>query len=386
MLWYHLGNYYLSQIIVDYTLLPLTVRLFIMRYASSNKKTFAKATLSASLALLMALALPFSAFATPADDKQAEADAAYVQLTEKQEFLDNASNNWVQAVADQEAAEAAVNEAQERIDAASKRISQLQELMSNRARTMYRSGSLTIIDLLFGATSFEEFANNWDLLTILNQNDADMISETKNLKAEIEEQKVVLVEQQEIATQKAKEAEEIKNEAESVVAEMQSIYDNLSAEAAELLEQEQAAREAAALEEWNNNNSSNNDGDSDNGGSSSSTDDSYSGRADAGSVVGRAYALLNEGDNYYVWGGVGPKGFDCSGFVSYCLTGNYSRLGTTYTFLGYTEVSDPQPGDIAVNSGHCGIYIGGGQMIHAASPGQGIVIGSVQSGMTFHRW
>ena len=359
-----------------------------MHQSFASKKTFAKATLNATLALLLALALPFSAFATPGDDKQAEAEAAYAQLTEKQEFLDTASNNWVEAVAEQEAAEAAVQEAQDRIDAATQRIAKLQELMGTRARTMYRSGNLTVIDLLFGATSFEEFANNWDFLAILNQNDADMISETKDLKAEIEAQKIVLVEQQEIATQKAKEAEEIKNEAESVVAEVQAIYDNLSAEAAELLAQEQAARDAAALDEWNNNQNNNSDGDGDNGGGSSSgdTNNSYSGRADAGSTVGRAWALYNEGTNTYVWGGVGPTGFDCSGFVSYCLTGNYSRLGTTYTFLGYTEVSDPQPGDIAVNSGHCGIYIGGGQMIHAASPGQGIVVGPVQGGMTFHRW
>ena len=366
-----------------------------MRYQNAAQTAHTTKITSIALALLLtfaAFALPCAAFATPGDDKQAEADAAYAQLTEKQNYLDTASNNWVQAVADQEAAEAAVDEAQGRIDAANVRIAQLQDYMSNRARSMYRNGSLSVIDLLFGAASFEEFANNWNFLTILTQNDANMISETKNLKAEIEEQKAVLVEQQEIATQKAQEAEQIKNEAETVVAEVQAIYDNLSEEAAELLAQEQAAREAAALAEWNANNSTSDSsdggsGDSDNSGSSSaSADNNYSGRADAGSVVGRAYALLEEGDNYYSWGGVGPKGFDCSGFVSYCLTGSYSRLGTTYTFLGYTEVSDPQPGDIAVNSGHCGIYVGNGQMIHAASPGQGIVLGAVQSGMTFHRW
>ena len=361
-----------------------------MRFPQARKQTCAKAFLSATLALSMALALPLSAFATPAEDKQAEAEAAYAQLTEKQDFLDTASNNWVEAVAEQEAAEAAVADAQSRIDEATDRISQLQDMMSNRARTMYRSGNLTVIDLLFGATTFEEFANNWDFLSILNQNDADMISETKDLKSEIEEQKVVLVEQQEIATQKAQEAEEIKNDAESVVAEIQSIYDNLSAEAAELLEQEQAARDAAQqqqiIESIENSGGSGSDDDYDDSGSSSGGTSGYTGRVDAGSILGRAYAILNEGDNYYSWGGVGPKGFDCSGFVGYCLTGSYSRLGTTYTFLGYTQVSDPQPGDIAVNAAHCGIYIGGGQMIHAASPGQGIVIGPVQSGMTFHRW
>ena len=74
----------------------------------------------------------------------------------------------------------------------------------------------------------------------------------------------------------------------------------------------------------------------------------------------------------YKWGAVGPDSFDCSGFVSYCVTGKYSRLGTTYTFLNYQRVSDPQPGDIVVNSNHTGIYIGGGMMIHAGTEKTGV--------------
>ena len=101
-------------------------------------------------------------------------------------------------------------------------------------------------------------------------------------------------------------------------------------------------------------------------------------------VVDRAYSSV--GNAEYVWGACAPGQFDCSGFVSYCLTGSYSRLGSTYTFLGWSEVYEPQPGDIAVNEAHCGIYIGGGQMIHAASPGQGVVIGGVQPGMIYVRY
>ncbi len=48
---------------------------------------------------------------------------------------------------------------------------------------------------------------------------------------------------------------------------------------------------------------------------------------------------------------------------------------TTYTFLTWTQVSNPQPGDVAVNENHCGIYIGGGQMIHAADYGIGVIVG-----------
>lgn len=104
---------------------------------------------------------------------------------------------------------------------------------------------------------------------------------------------------------------------------------------------------------------------------------------DGGSVVSRAYSQLGAA---YVWGACSPGAFDCSGFVSYCLTGSYTRLGTTYTFLGWTQVSDPQPGDVCVNANHCGIYIGGGQMIHAATEGVGVIVGAVQSGMIYVRY
>ena len=101
------------------------------------------------------------------------------------------------------------------------------------------------------------------------------------------------------------------------------------------------------------------------------------------SIVDRAYGWV--GNAEYVWGACSPGAFDCSGFVSYCLTGSYSRLGTTYTFLAWPQVSDPQPGDVCVNAGHCGIYIGGGQMIHAATEGVGVIVGPVQGGMIYVR-
>ena len=88
----------------------------------------------------------------------------------------------------------------------------------------------------------------------------------------------------------------------------------------------------------------------------------------------------------YRLGGKGPDSFDCSGFVSYCLTGRYNRLGTTKTFIKWPQVSNPQPGDVCVNSGHCGIYIGGGQMVHASGTKSGIKVSAVKSNMIYVRW
>ena len=100
---------------------------------------------------------------------------------------------------------------------------------------------------------------------------------------------------------------------------------------------------------------------------------------DGGTVVSRAYSKLGCA---YSWGGIGPNSFDCSGFVSYCLTGRYCRLGTTVTFMGWTRVTDPQPGDVVVNSRHTGIYVGNGQMIHASNYNTGVILTPISYSMT----
>ena len=115
--------------------------------------------------------------------------------------------------------------------------------------------------------------------------------------------------------------------------------------------------------------------------SSSSTTTSGT-NANGGSIVSRAYSQLGKP---YEWGAYGPSSFDCSGFVSYCLTGSYTRLGTTLTFMGWTRVSNPQPGDVVTTATHCGIYIGNGQMIHAPHTGDVVKVGPVQSGMIYVR-
>ena len=99
-------------------------------------------------------------------------------------------------------------------------------------------------------------------------------------------------------------------------------------------------------------------------------------------IVDRAYGCIGLP---YSWGGVGPSSFDCSGLVSYAVTGSFSRWGTTNTFMGMSQVGDPQPGDIATSWGHCGIYIGNGQMIHAPTFGQTVCISPVQGDMIIVR-
>lgn len=92
--------------------------------------------------------------------------------------------------------------------------------------------------------------------------------------------------------------------------------------------------------------------------------------------VRRAEAALG---TPYRSGASGPNGFDCSGLVSYCLTGNYGHAYTSYSFWGMPAVSDPVPGDVvACSPGHCGLYIGDGLMIHAPQSGEYVRVEAVR--------
>lgn len=370
-----------------------------------------KVALNAAFAAILAVGLSVpaaSAFAAPSDDKQAEAQAALQKLNQYQSELDQASANYEAAHQEQIDAQNRVDEAQKQIEEKTAQIEKDQQRLSDRARDMYRSGDTNFLDVILGASSFERFATTWNMLETLNGNDAELVSETKTAREDLQAAKQEAEEQAKVASDKAEEAKSVAEAADQKASEMQQTYNSLSAEAQELISQERAAQEAqqqaaAAAAEQNgtagndaattitnnnrnnttSNNSSSSSNSNKNNGSSSATNNSKPQSVSGNSVVNRAYSQLGKP---YQWGAVGPNSFDCSGLVSYCLTGSYSRLGTTGTFMGWTRVSNPQPGDICVNSHHCGIYIGGGQMIHAPQTGDVVKVSSVHSGMIYVRY
>lgn len=102
-----------------------------------------------------------------------------------------------------------------------------------------------------------------------------------------------------------------------------------------------------------------------------------------GSIVSYAMRFLGFP---YVWGAEGPSAFDCSGFTAYVYsafgiylphyTGSQAQMGRSVSESGL------QPGDLVFfntygSISHVGIYIGGGQFIHAATRGVGVTISSL---------
>ena len=114
--------------------------------------------------------------------------------------------------------------------------------------------------------------------------------------------------------------------------------------------------------------------------------------ASAGSSVtvpsaGNAQAIINEAYNHlgkaYVWGATGPSNFDCSGFTQYVYR---KAAGVDITRTTYSQINvgravtrdELQPGDlIFTHAGHVGIYVGGGNMIHAPQTGDVVKVSPV---------
>ncbi|MGI9201688.1 MAG: C40 family peptidase [Woeseiaceae bacterium] len=90
----------------------------------------------------------------------------------------------------------------------------------------------------------------------------------------------------------------------------------------------------------------------------------------------------------YRYGGSTPGGFDCSGLVHY----SYAQAGKTVPRTTATLWSELRPvserdlraGDvlffrIAGKMSHVGLYVGGGEFVHAPSSGKVVSIGSLRS-------
>ena len=87
----------------------------------------------------------------------------------------------------------------------------------------------------------------------------------------------------------------------------------------------------------------------------------------------------------YVFGGSTPGGFDCSGLTRYVFSQFGVSLAHSVSAQGRKghriKASNAQPGDLVVwnDGGHIGIYVGGGNMIHAPSPGDTVKLAPIFS-------
>ena len=363
-----------------------------MRTANTHKN-MARCAATATLACVLGLGLTAPAYADTASDLAAARTKLEQIGTQTQQIYDELATQ-TQAL-DQTAGE---------ITQKQQEIADGQAKLSTYVAGEYKTGGLSLLQVLTGVDDLGDMLNRLFYYGKVSDKQAQTIQEVKELKQELtdkqaEQEKNVAATQKKVDELNAQQAE-----AQSIVNSLDSqLQAELAAEAeanaalqaginASTAEKATVNTETAGTTEntnTNNNNGGQTNNNNNQGGNTPAptptpapapapaptpVPDNTNGSA----IVSRAYSKLGCA---YSWGGIGPNSFDCSGFVSYCLTGRYCRLGTTGTFMGWTRVSDPQPGDVVVNSYHTGIYIGNGQMIHASDYNTGVIISSVAAGM-----
>ncbi|MEU9099996.1 NlpC/P60 family protein [Streptomyces sp. NPDC048361] len=96
----------------------------------------------------------------------------------------------------------------------------------------------------------------------------------------------------------------------------------------------------------------------------------------AGQAVSFAMAQIGKP---YGWGDVGPSSYDCSGLTSVAWAHAGRPIPRTsqaqWQGLRHVSLSSAQPGDLIIyfnDATHVGMYIGGGQIVHAPRPGRTI--------------
>lgn len=340
--------------------------------------------------------------------KQNEVSSLQSQLTTLMGKVNTLESELIQTGED-------ITKAQSDLVVAQKKEKEQYAAMKKRIKYMYEAGNDSAFETLVTSDDFTDLLSKAEYVQNVHSYDRKQLQEYVETKQQISDLKDSLEkDQKELESKQAeyeKQGDNLNNlitsksaEVANLDSEIQAAAEAAAKEAAERAAKEaaeKAAKEAAKKQQVsaannstssnrhnsttsnnttsNKNNTSNTTRPSGNNTSSNTTSGS---NANGGTIVSRAYSQLGKP---YVWGACGPSSFDCSGFVSYCLTGSYTRLGTTLTFMGWTRVSNPQPGDVVTTATHCGIYIGNGQMIHAPHTGDVVKVGPVQSGMIYVR-
>ena len=354
--------------------------------------------------------------------KQSEVSSLQSQLTTLMGKVNTLESELIQTGED-------ITKAQGDLEVAQEKEKEQYAAMKKRIKYMYEAGNDSAFETLVTSEDFTDLLSKAEYVQNVHSYDRKQLQEYVETKQQISDLKASLEkDQKELESKQVeyeKQGDNLNNLISSKSAEVANLDSEIqaAAEAAAREAAERAAREAAekAAKEAerqqaaaSNNNSastSNRNNTTSNRNNTTSSSAATSNRnnttsnsssastttkpsnssnstttsgtnANGGTIVSRAYSQLGKP---YVWGACGPNSFDCSGFVSYCLTGSYTRLGTTLTFMGWTRVSNPQPGDVVTTATHCGIYIGNGQMIHAPHTGDVVKVGPVQSGMIYVR-
>lgn len=344
-------------------------------------------------------------------DEISELDAEMVALLTDINLIQEAIKDKEEDIADTQAA----------YDAAVAEQDRQYESMKIRIRFMYEKGDASYLQIFLGAKGMGDMMNKANYVEELYEYDRKLLAEYQEQVQQVAMLKDTLEEEKsELQTSETELAEE-QAYVEQVLAQKKEEYENynvvlakarqeaaaytarIKQETAQIRKLEEEERRRREEEERkrreeeerrrkeqeellaSRDGGDDADGESDSKADSGSKNDKKTETPKPSSGGGKGQQIADFACKYigypYVAGGTSlTQGADCSGFVMAVFKEfGYSLPRSSYAQSGVGKAvsySEAQPGDIIYYGGHVGIYIGGGQIVHASTERTGIKITS----------
>ena len=254
-----------------------------------------------------------------------------------------------------------------------------QAALEKRLVSIYTSGDQnSTLAVLLGSSNLDDLLNRMETIRSTSKQDAQIVRDVRAAKHAIQQHRVQLqqakTEQEHVVAQRRAQRQHI----EAQLAERRQLLSSIRSEIEHLKAQEAARQLQLAAEARSR--ISNPTPSPVGVGASAPEASTVAPPSIHGGVVGIAMRYLGVP---YVWGGASPSGFDCSGLVMYV----FAQIGVSLPHSSYAQygmgapvsMSQLQAGDLVFFAGasHVGIYIGGGQFIHAPHTGDVVKISSL---------
>jgi cell wall-associated NlpC family hydrolase len=313
--------------------------------------------------------------------KRAEAQGVLAKLQQLDAAAQRANSRYEAASRKLRLVERQLRINHEALGVARGNLTRSQHTLAKRLVTIYttqdQQSSLAVI---LGARSLDDLVSRIETVNSMSKQDSSLIQEVVSFHRQMVHRRTLLrndrARQHRLVAARAAE----RNQIEGRLAAERHLYSSVRSQIAQMIAAQQASQARAARVARA-------------GAAQVATPNTHYSSGPVTPVPGDRYAsVVGIAMQYlgtpYVYGGESPSGFDCSGLVAYVYAqvgvhlDHYTVAQWNYPNAVSVSRSQLEPGDLVFfyGLGHVGIYVGGGNFIHAPHTGSVVRIDSLNGG------